>query len=82
MKFEIFTIFTLTISDGSTDLLLAVYKPIKLMKEYPCELTSVPVDYRKLGNGLLFQKNWSYTKLINYHLFKVHKQINSMFSLV
>ena len=42
-----------------------------MMKEYPCTLASVPIDYRKLGNGMLFQKNWPYSALINFHLFKV-----------
>ena len=64
-------ILDFSITDGSPDILFAVFQPIQLMKEYPCELTSVPIDYRKRGNGLLFQKNWSYSKLINHNLFKV-----------
>ena len=32
-------------------------------------LESVPGDYRKIGNGFLFQKDWPYTKLINHHLY-------------
>ena len=60
---------------GSSDVLFGVYQPIQLYKEYPCLIGSVPVDYRKIGNGLIFQKNWPYTKLINYHLYKVRKAI-------
>ena len=41
------------------------------MAEYPCQLASVPVDYRKIGNGLIFQKDWPYTRLFNKHLNEV-----------
>ena len=34
-----------------------------MMKEYPCTLASVPIDYRKLGNGMIFQKNWPYASV-------------------
>ena len=55
----------------SSFLFYGVFQPIKLRPEYPCSLMSIPRDYRKIGNGLLFQKQWPYTKLINYHLLKV-----------
>ena len=42
-----------------------------MMPEYPCQLASVPVDYRKIGNGLIFQKDWPYTRLFNKHLNEV-----------
>ena len=42
-----------------------------MMAEYPCQLASVPVDYRKIGNGLMFQKDWPYTRLFNKHLNEV-----------
>ena len=39
-----------------------VFQTIKLRPEYPCSLMSIPRDYRKIGNGLLFQKQkqWPY----------------------
>ena len=59
-------------SDDSVDLRFGVAQPIiHVVKEYPCKLGSVPGDYRKIGNGMLFQKDWPYTKLINHHLYKV-----------
>ncbi len=57
-------------------LLLAVYQPIKTYDEYPCEIMSVPRDFRKIGNGLIFQKGWAYTNLINFHLHKVRIHIH------
>ena len=59
------------ITDGTNDILFGVYQPIRMMKEYPCTISSVPIDYRKLGNGMVFQRNWAYSKLINFHLLKV-----------
>ena len=32
------------------------------------------MDYRKLGNGLIFQKHWVYKELINFHLFKMYEE--------
>ena len=56
---------------SSQKLMIAVYQPVKMYPEYPCVLTSVPRDYRKIGNGLVFEKNWPYTRFINFHLLKV-----------
>ena len=53
-----------------------------MMKEYPCTLASVPIDYRKLGNGMLFQKNWPYSALINFHLFKVGESNVIYYSII
>ena len=50
------------------------------MHEYPCTITSVPRDYRKIGNGLIFRKGWPYTKLINYNLLKVSSMHEFTFS--
>ena len=50
------------------------------MHEYPCTITSVPRDYRKIGNGLIFRKSWPYTKLINYNLLKVSSMHEFTFS--
>ena len=32
---------------------------------------SVPRDYRKTGNGFVYQKNWPYTNLMNFQMIKV-----------
>ena len=52
-------------------LVFGVYQPLTMMPEYPCQLASVPVDYRKIGNGLIFQKDWPYKRLFNNHLNEV-----------
>ena len=58
-------------TERSTDIYFGQYAPNKLRQEYPCEISSVPKEYRKVGNGWFFQKNGPYTKLINHHLKKV-----------
>ena len=62
------------IEERSTDLFFGVYQPLKILPEYPCLITSIPLDYRKLGNGLIFQKHWVYKELINFHLFKMYEE--------
>ena len=68
------------IEDGSPDLVFGVYQPIKIRPDYPCLITSIPKDYRKIGNGYIFQKNWPYKELINFHLLKMYEEgiINSL----
>ena len=68
------------IEDGSPDLVFGVYQPIKIRPDYPCLITSIPKDYRKIGNGYIFQKNWPYKDLINFHLLKMYEEgiINSL----
>ena len=63
--------------DEFVDLRFGVAQPIHLLKEYPCKLKSVPGDYHKIGNGMLFQKDWPYTNLINYHLYNVRMYFKS-----
>ena len=60
-----------SISDGSSDLLLAIFQPIEKLDVYPCTISSIKQDYRKIGNGMVYQKDWPYTKLFNHHLLKV-----------
>ena len=62
------------LKNGGSDLVLAVYQPIKISPYYPCLITSVPKDYRKLGNGYIFQKGWPYKDLINFHLLKMYEE--------
>ena len=62
------------IENGSSDLVFAVYQPIKISPYYPCLITSVPKDYRKIGNGYIFQKDWPYKDLINFHLLKMYEE--------
>ena len=68
------------IEDESPDLVFGVYQPIKIRDDYPCLITSVPKDYRKIGNGYIFQKDWPYKDLINFHLLKMYEEgiINSL----
>ena len=67
-------------SDDSVNLRIGVAQPIiHVVKEYPCKLKSVPGDYRKIGNGMLFQKDWPYTNLINYHLYNVRMYLKSYY---
>ena len=58
-------------TERSTDVYFGMYDANKLRQEYPCEISSVPKNYRKVGLGWFFQKNGPYTKLINHHLKKV-----------
>ena len=60
--------------NGAPNLVFAVYQPIKISPYYPCLITSVPKDYRKLGNGYIFQKVWPYKDLINFHLLKMYEE--------
>ena len=49
-------------------LFFGVYQPIRWFTEWSCSMSSVKVDYRKVSNGLVFQKNWKFAKIVNYHL--------------
>ena len=51
--------------------IFGVYQPMKTLEGYPCEIASIAKDYRKIGNGFIFQQNWPYTRLINFHILKV-----------
>ena len=68
------------ITESSSDLVLGVYQSIRTRSDYPCLITSVPIDYRKIGNGYIFQKDWPYKDLINFHLLKMYEEgiINSL----
>ena len=35
---------------------------------YPCRLEAVRREYRKIDNGMVYQKNWPFTRLFNHHL--------------
>ena len=52
-------------------LFFGVYQPIRLLPEWSCNVASVNVDYRKVSNGLIFQKNWRYTEIFNYHIIRL-----------
>lgn len=55
----------------SNAVLIGVYQPLSTRAEYPCQVTSLPVDFRQVGNGFVYQKDWPYTRLFNYHFLKV-----------
>ena len=61
-------------------MVFGVYQSIKTRSDYPCLITSVPKDYRKIGNGYIFQKDWPYKDLINFHLLKMYEEgiVNSL----
>ncbi len=56
-------------------LLFGVFLPLTSEPEYPCSVSTVPRDYRRVGNGLVFAKGWSLTPIFNYHLLKVFNAI-------
>ncbi len=43
-------------------LLFGVYQSISLSPKYPCEIASVRRGYRKIANGMVFQKGWPFTR--------------------
>jgi hypothetical protein len=47
-------------SDGTNDIRFAVYQPVSMMNVYPCEIASVPIDYR----SIIFRKCPSFCKRI------------------
>ena len=43
-------------------------------KPYPCKIKSVGKDYVPLSSGILYSKDWPYTKLINHHMLKLQER--------
>ena len=39
--------------------------------DYPCKLSSVAKDVYRLNTGMIYQKNWPYTRLLNQHILKL-----------
>ncbi len=48
-----------------------VFQPLTTLDEYPCVVTSLPIDYRRVGNGFVYQKNWPLAPIFNYHFLRV-----------
>lgn len=48
--------------------LIGVYQPLSVSQSYPCQVRSLPKDFRTVGNGLVFRKHWPYTELFNHYL--------------
>ena len=46
---------------------------------YPCRIEAVRRSYRKIDNGMVFQKNWPFTKLFNYHLLRLVSVLSQSF---
>ena len=60
---------------------LAVYQQTMLRRtnhhskgsypDYPCKLAAVNKNLGLVGTGMVYQKNWPYTKLLNLHMLKL-----------
>ena len=55
-------------------LFFGVYQAITYLPEWTCKVASVKMDYRTVSNGLIFQKNWKFTEIFNYHLLKLKNE--------
>ena len=63
--------------DGSlaNDILfVGVYQPLQYSSGWSCRMTSVKADYRKIGNGMIFQKNWPFTNIFNQQLIRLKEE--------
>ena len=50
-------------------ILLHVHESVKTLVHYPCKIKKVPnYYYKKNIAGMIFKKNWPFTRLLNYHL--------------
>ena len=50
-------------------ILLHVHESVKTLAHYPCKIKKVPnYYYKKNIAGMIFKKNWPFTRLLNYHL--------------
>ena len=52
-------------------LLMGVIQPLQYLPEWNCGGKSVKVDYRKINNGMIYQKNWAFRKLFDYQLLRL-----------
>ena len=55
-------------------LVFAAYQPLQYSSAWSCDISSINVDYRKMGNGLIFQKNWPFKAIINNELLKLKEE--------
>ena len=55
----------------SNSILISIYESISTMPEYPCYISSFPQDYMNVGVGMIYTKNWPFTRLFNHHFMKV-----------
>ena len=63
--------FTNTLAAGRAPntILFGVFQSISgYGGHYPCRLEAVRREYRKIDNGMVYQKNWPFTRLFNHHL--------------
>ena len=52
-------------------LLMGVIQPLQYLPEWNCGGKCVKVDYRKINNGMIYQKNWAFRKLFDYQLLRL-----------
>ena len=63
--------------EGNQDvntLLMGVIQPLQYLPEWTCGGKSVKIDYRKINNGMIYQKNWAFRKLFDYHLLRMKEE--------
>ena len=58
----------------SRTIVISVAQPLFLLPEYPCEVTSVKHGFRKTGNGMIYQKDWPFTRLFNSEILQLSER--------
>ena len=53
---------------------MGIFEATNQYPQYPCQVLAGHRQYRKRDNGMVFQQNWPFTKLFNYHLFKMRER--------
>ena len=54
-----------------TNSLLVSSNSIEFMDEYPCQIGKLGIVIAKRSTGMVFQKNWPFTELFNWHLHSI-----------
>ena len=58
----------------TNSILLSDEQEIKWMPEYPCLIGELDMVVTQAWNGLVYQKDWQYTKLFNWHLGRIVRE--------
>ena len=61
-------------SQDTNTLLMGVLQPLQYLPEWRCGGRSVNVDYRKINNGWIYQKQWPFRTLFDYHLLRLKEE--------
>ena len=54
-----------------TNSLLVGSQAIEFMDDYPCQIGKLGISLAKRSTGMVFQKNWPFTELFNWHLHSI-----------